>query len=153
MKKLGALVLALVCVLGLAGCQFIQPNFDDFQEYEGDFDIVKNFLVDFYTTRNDTARLIVDINSQFLTVDGDEISDSAIEDSVKAIYDKGFTYIEINEDFIIFWENETGYYGVLWSANPKNAIKQVVKSARPYMNMKSRKLSNEWYEIGALDSI
>ena len=151
MKKLIAFVLALVCVLGLAGCQLNQPDFDDFQEYENVFGIVKNFLVDFNITRNDATPLIVDINSQFLTIAGDEISDSTIEDSVKAIYDKGFTYIEINEGCIIFWEDETGYYGVLWSTNPKDAINQIVKSSRPYM--KSRKLSNEWYEVGALDSI
>ena len=75
------------------------------------------------------------------------------DDSVKAIYDKGFTYIEINDDCIIFWEDETGYYGVLWSANPQNAIDQKKEDARPYMNMKFKKLSNEWYEIGALDAI
>lgn len=151
MRKLVAFILVLVCMLGLVGCQLNQPDFDDFQEYEDDFDIVKNFLVDFNFTRNDAAPLIVDINSQFLTVAGEEISDSTVEYSVKAIYDKGFTYIEINEDCIIFWEDETGYYGVLWSENPKDAISQEIKSSRPYM--KSRKLSNEWYEVGALDSI
>ena len=151
MKKLIALILMLTCFLSMIGCQLNQPDFENFQEFEADFNIINNFLVDFNLNRNDATPLIVDLNSQFLTIAGDEISDSTIEDSVKAIYDKGFTYIEINEDCIIFWEDETGYYGVLWSANPKDTINQMVKSARPYL--KSRKLANEWYEVGALDSI
>ena len=153
MKKLIALILMLTCLLSMVGCQLNQPDFENFQEYEADFNIIKNFLVDFNLNRNDATPLIVDLDSQFLTIAGDEISDSTIEDSVKAIYDKGFTYIEINEDCIIFWEDETGYYGVLWSANPQNAIDQKKEDARPYMNMKFKKLSNEWYEIGALDAI
>lgn len=151
MKKFIALVLALVCVLGMTGCQLNKPDFEDFQEYEDDFVAVKNFLVDYNRSRNDTSLLIVDIGSQFLSVKGTDISDSAIEDSVKAIRDKGFTYIEIDDDYVIFWEDETGYYGVLWSTNPKDCIKQMSKSTCPYL--KSRKLTNEWYEIGALDSI
>ncbi len=152
-KKLIALVLALVCVLGLAGCRLNQPDFENFQEYEDDFVAVKNFLVDFNVSRNDTSRLLIDIGSQLLSIKGTDISDSTIEDSVKSIYDKGFTYIEIDDDYIIFWEDETGYYGVLWSANPQKAISQKKEDARPYMNMKSKKLANEWCEIGALDSI
>lgn len=153
MKKVIALFLTLVFVLGMTGCQLHQPNFKDFQEYESDFILVKNFLMDYNFDSNDEAPLIVDLNDRFLTINGEEISDSSIEDSVKAIYDKGFTYIEINDDCIIFWEDETGYYGVLWSANPQNAIDQKKEDARPYMNMKFKKLSNEWYEIGALDAI
>ena len=151
MKKLIALVLAIGCALGMAGCQLNKPDFEDFQEYEDDFVAVKNFLVDFNTTHNDAVPLIVDIGSQFLSIKGTDISDPSIEDSVKAIYDKGFSYIEMHDDYIIFWEDETGYYGVLWSLNPKKSINLIIEDSRPYM--KSKKLSNEWYEVGALDSI
>ena len=107
MKKRILYLITLVCLISLAGYlgvaayRWNQPDFEDFQSYEADFICVKNFLVD-YCSRNDTSRLIIDLNSQFLTIDGVEISDSTIEDSVKAIYDKGFTYIEINADCMIF---------------------------------------------------
>ena len=151
MKKIVALFLILASLLSVTSCRLNQPDFDNFQEYEDDFNAVKNFLLDFNITRNDAAPLIVDLNSQFLTVAGYEISDSTIEDSVKAIYDKGFSYVEIDEDYMIFWEDETGYYGVLWSSNPQKSIRNIVKTSRPYM--KSRKLAKEWYEVGALDCI
>lgn len=151
MKKAVAFVLALICAVGMTGCQRNQPDFEDFQEYEGYFTEVKDFLIDFHDTHNNAAPLIVHLNSQFLTINGDEISDSSIKEAVKAIYDKGFTYIEVNDDCFIFWEDETGYYGVIWSLNPKESINSIIGSSRPYM--KSRKLAREWYEVGALDSI
>lgn len=154
MKKLVAWVLAIVCAFGgMVGYQWSKPDFKDFQEYKDDFVQVKNFLVDYNSARNDTSRLRVDIGNQFLSINGTDISDSSIENSVKAIRDKGFTYIELKDDYIVFWEDETGYYGVLWSLNPQKAVRQQKETARPYMNMKSKKLSSEWYEIGALDSI
>lgn len=148
-----AFLLVIVFTMGLVGYRLNQPDFENFQEYEDDFILIKNFLVDYNIARNDASRLIVDIGSQFLSINGTDISDNSIEDSVKAIYDKGFTYIEMDNGYIIFWEDETGYYGVLWSSNPKKAISQKIEDAHPYMNMKTKKLSNEWYEIGALDSI
>ena len=153
MKRIIVFLLTIVFLVSITGCGLIQPDFENFREYEDDFVTVKNFLVDYNFARNDTSRLIVDIGSQFLSINGTDISDNSIEDSVKAIYDKGFTYIEVDKDYIIFWEDETGYYGVLWSSNPQNAVRQKKEDARPYMNMKSKKLSNEWYEIGALDAI
>ncbi len=51
---------------------------------------------------------------------------------------------------MIFWEDETGYYGVLWSDKLAEAISSI-REDRPYL--KSRKLSTEWYEVGALGSI
>lgn len=150
MKKLISFVLALFCVIGLFGCNS-KADFDDFSDYEADFVAIKNFLVDFNFSRNDTSRLLVDIGSQFLSIEGTDISVRTIEDSVKSIYDKGFTYIEVAQDYMIFWEDETGYYGVLWSDSPTKAISSIREDSRPYM--KSRKLSREWYEVGALDSI
>ena len=154
MKKLIAAILAIVCAfVGLVCYRWNKPDFEDFQEYKDDFVRVKNFLVDYNSVRNDDFLLFVDIGSQFLSINGTDISGSSIEDSVKAIHDKGFTYIAIKNDYIIFWQDETGYYGILWSSNPQKAVRQQKEAARPYMNMKSKKLSNEWYEIGALNSI
>lgn len=63
-----------------------------------------------------------------------------------------FMWIDINNiGFImIFWEDETGYYGVLWSEKPSDAIEQKRKTDK---HLKSRRLFNNWYEVGALDSI
>lgn len=93
----------------------------------------------------------MNIGDDYIKIDDAIQSDEALSPSIKKIREKGFTYIEVAQDYMIFWEDETGYYGVLWSDKPTEAISRIREDFRPHM--KSRKLSKEWYEVGALDSI
>ncbi len=149
MKKHILFVLALLCILNLGGCNN-KPEFKDFAAYEEDFSQVRDFIAT-YNLQNGESPHIVDINGEFLTVDGNEISDSSLSTAVNRLHKKGFAYIEVNSDCLIFWDDETGYYGILWSENPREAIRRIVKESRP--NMKRCKLSDEWYEVGALGAI
>ena len=64
--------------------------------------------------------------------------------SIEKILEKGFTYIEVNKDCIIFWE-DNGFYGWLWSDDPIEALKHITEGDRPYM--KFQKITDEWYEV------
>ena len=150
MKKIIALLLMLVCVFGLAGCN-TKADFDNFSDYEDDFDAVIQFVLEYVHQRNSVDAFTVDIGDDNIKIDDTFQSDEALTSSIKKIREKGFTYIEVAQDYMIFWEDETGYYGVLWSNKPTEAISNIREDSRPYM--KSRKLSKEWYEVGALDSI
>lgn len=150
MKKLISFVLALFCILGLFGCN-TKPDFDDFSSYEDDFEVVVQFVLEYVQQRNAVDTFIVDIGDDNIKIDDTFQSEEALTSSIKKIREKGFTYIEVAQDYMIFWEDETGYYGVLWSDKPTEAISNIRKDSRSYM--KSRKLSKEFYEVGALDSI
>ena len=150
MKKLKVLLLMLACVLGFVGCN-IKADFDNFSDYEDVFDAVVQFVLEYAHQRNDVDTFTVDIGDDYIKIDDAIQSDEALSPSIKKIREKGFTYIEVAQDYMIFWEDETGYYGVLWSDKPTEAISSIREDSRPYM--KSRKLSKEWYEVGALDSI
>ena len=150
MKKLISFVLALFCIFGLSGCN-TKADFDDFSDYEDDFEAVVQFVLASVRQRNSVDTFTVDIGDGYIKIDEVFQSDETLSPSIKKIREKGFTYIEVAQDYIIFWENETGYYGVLWSDKPTEAISSIREDSRPYM--KSRKLSKEWYEVGALDSI
>lgn len=149
MKKAISFVLALFCIFGLSGCN-TKADFDDFSDYEDDFEAVVQFVLASVRQRNSVDTFTVDIGDGSIKIDEVFQSDETLSPSIKKIREKGFTYMEVAQDYIIFWENETGYYGVLWSDNPTEAIRGR-KDSHPYM--KSRKLSKEWYEVGALDSI
>ena len=71
-------------------------------------------------------------------------SDGSLTPSIEKILKKGFTYIEVNEDCMIFWE-DNGFYGWLWSCDPVESLKRITESDRPYM--KSKKITHEWYEV------
>ena len=150
MKKIIALLLMLVCVSGLAGCN-TKADFDNFSDYEDDFDAVVQFVLEYAHQRNAVDTFTVNIGDDYIKIDDVFQSDEALSPSIKKIREKGFTYIEVAQDYMIFWEDETGYYGVLWSDKPTEAISSIREDFRPHM--KSRKLSKEWYEVGALDSI
>ena len=142
--------MALFCILGLSGCN-TKADFDNFSDYEDDFDAVVQFVLEYVHQRNAVDTFIVDIGDDYIKIDDAFQSDETLSPSIKRIREKGFTYIEVAQDYMIFWEDETGYYGVLWAEKPTEAISSIREDSRPYM--KSRKLSKEWYEVGALDSI
>ena len=150
MKKCIALLLMITCALGLSGCN-TKADFDDFSDYEDDFEAVVQFVLEYVQQRNAVDTFTVNIGDDYIKIDDAFQSDEALSPSIKKIRENGFTYIEVALDYMIFWEDETGYYGVLWSNKPTEAISNIREDSRPYM--KSRKLSKEWYEVGALDSI
>lgn len=150
MKKIITLLIMLVSVFGLVGCN-TKPDFDDFSDYEDDFEAVVQFVLEYVQQRNSVDTFTVNIGDDYIKIDDAFQSDEALSPSIKKIREKGFTYIEVALDYMIFWEDETGYYGVLWSDKPTEVISSIREDSRPYM--KSRKLSKEWYEVGALNSI
>ena len=150
MKKLISFVLALFCILGLSGCN-TKVDFDDFSDYEDDFETVVQFVLEYVQQRDAVDTFTVNIGDGYIKIDEAFQSDESLSPAIKRIREKGFTYIEVAQDYMIFWEDETGYYGVLWSGKPTEAISNIREDSRPYM--KSRKLSKEFYEVGALDSI
>lgn len=150
MKKIIVLLLISTFVCALAGCN-TKADFDNFSDYEDDFDAVVQFVLEYVHQRNAVDTFTVDIGDDYIKIDDTFQSDEALSPTIKKIREKGFTYIEVAQDYMIFWEDETGYYGVLWSDKPTEAISGIRETSRPYM--KSRELSKEWYEVGALDSI
>lgn len=150
MRKVIPWLLAAACILSLTGCGR-KPDFDDFAEYEDDFSAVVRVVLAHQLQRDDASPFIVDLRDGYLTVGDAVLSDESLVPAVTNVQIKGFSYIEVGEDYMIFWENETGYYGVLWSERPAHVIKRISGDSRPYL--KSRKLAGKWYEVGALDSI
>lgn len=154
MKKLVSLLLIVSCVFGLTGCQLNKPTFVDFSDYIDSFMIVRDYILANMPEHDVTAPsskylLTVQLNEDILTISDSKPKDeSALLSAVAKLNDKGFSFVNVEKDYMIFWEDETRYYGVLWSANPKSAINRI---NIPYM--KSRKLETEWYEVGALDAI
>ena len=148
MKKLIALGLALVCVLGLASCEK-KVEHDVFSDYKEDFMAVVQFVLgyDYNNIISDQiSSFTIDIDEKYIKIDDSYQSTDVLMHSIEKIREKGFTYIEVNEDCMIFWE-DNGFYGWLWSYEPVEALKRITEGERPYM--KSQKITDEWYEVGA----
>ena len=143
MKKMMALVLSLVFVFGLIGCQkSTEPN--DFSDYEDACMAIVQFVLDYPHEPNGISSYTLDMDEGYIKIDDTYQSDGPLTPSIEKILEKGFTYIEVNEDCMIFWE-DNGFYGWLWSYNPVESLKRITESDRPYM--KSQKITHEWYEV------
>ena len=143
---LAVFLVGVLSYVGLAVYRFYQPAFEDFAEYEESFKIVRDYLLDADTARNDGAPYRILLNEDILTASDVQPDDSvALLEAVRVLSEKGFDYVRIEANYMIFWEDETGYYGVLYSHDPKAAIKDIKKKNS---GMKSIKITNEWYEVG-----
>lgn len=143
---------ALTCVLigwvTLVVYRLTRPTFQNFGEYRDAFITVRDFILDCGTSTPST----VSLNEDILSISDHKPKDeTALLEAVEKLKNKGFSYVWIGDDYLIFWEDETQYYGVLWSLEPKVSMRSIREDS--YSTIKFRKLTKEWYEIGALDAI
>ena len=146
MKKAITFILSLICIFSLFGCE--KENIStDFEKYENDCMSIVQFILDYSGESNKNhSSYTLDLDRETIIIDDTYRSGDALKPSIKNIFKKGFTYIEVNQDCIIFWEDD-GFYGWLWSDDPTKALERIKESDRPYM--KSKKITDKWYEVSA----
>ncbi len=118
------------------------PRLDNFSEYKEDFLKVASEAKDYYADNK--------ADEEWLTLDLDKEHEWASEEvaaSIEVIYDLGLWYLWVSEDYVVFWEDETKYYGILYAESPKKVIKSMRKD---YVGMEYTKIEDEWYEVGQL---
>ncbi len=74
MKKFISLLLMLLCVFGLVGCN-TKADFDDFSDYKDDFDAVVQFVLEYVRQRNAVDTFFVDIGEDGIKIDAEFQSD------------------------------------------------------------------------------
>jgi hypothetical protein len=155
MKRLFAIVIATL--FSLTRCT-AEAQFTDFDHYETDFTAVAGFLNDYYASQRFNDRITVGFKAGAMCLYIDPTGGMAqtalpadnLFNAVTTVEEQGFTYAWVTADYIIFWEDETHYYGILHSQTPQNAISEIRSW---YKGMEYAKISSEWYEIGILNSI
>lgn len=150
MRKYVAFFLLLAFACGFAGCAFpTGPDFKDFAAYKEDFIIVRDFLLaqDLFQDNSDRvfALLDADIVNLATTKVGNE---AALLSAVDRLRTRGFDYVWAYADHMIFWEDETKKYGVLWAQKPMRVFEYMKEIPRDF-----KRIDREWYEVGVLDSI
>ena len=150
MGKYVAFFLLLAFICGFAGCAFpTGPDFKDFSAYKDDFSLVRDCLLaqDFF--QNSTDHIFVNLNSDIAEViDVEDETKDALLASVARLRTRGFNYVWAYADHMIFWEDETKKYGVLWAQKPIRVLEYMKEIRRDF-----KRIDREWYEVGVLDSI
>ena len=146
MKKFILLTLVLFFILNVVSCKRNTVS-NDFSNYKDDCKAVVQFVVgyDYSNIINDVvSTFTVDINEGYIKIDDSYKSTDNLTNSIDRLREKGFTYIEVTENYLIFWE-DNGHYGWLWSNDPVGALNDITEGDRPYI--KSQKITDSWYEV------
>lgn len=166
MKRIVSFFCIITMLIGMSGCAKHESEL--FTSNKDDFIAVVEFARQYYAEHKseDSDYIAPDFYGEALRglivldcYDGvlrDHIDDTVIEDisddirkSVEII-GRNFDYLWVTDIYVIFWENETKYYGLLWSESKHKAISSLKEW---YPEMENRRLESNWHEIGALNAI
>ena len=146
----------LIIVLGLIQvCLLFSKEtlyIKDFESVSEDYLKITDRLFEYYSEENYSEKIILDIDkSTFEIIDGDKRINMNDEekDSLKKIcetsYKGHYNFIWVAENYIIFWEDETKAYGVIYTTNYEETK---VEITRWYEGVQFRKIEEGWYELG-----
>ena len=135
----------MFCLLGFLGCQKDAES-HSFLDYEKDCEAVLQFVRGYFGELSTLPAYTLDMDEGYIIIDHTYQSDDSLAPSIAKLLKKGFTYMEVNPEFIIFWE-DNGFYGWLFSDDAEAALKRITEKDRPYMQ--SRKITDQWYEVRA----
>lgn len=132
-----------------------EPESEEFKGLKSDFEALKNFAFSYYTENktvdgDETTLQLADGKLKKLddlkttTVEIPEI----LEKSVAAVDNAGYDWIDIADNYVVFWSDELSTYGIMFSESPTKAIRAIKKDS--YTGMDSKKIEKYWYEVGVL---
>lgn len=156
MKKLTLILLAAVLLLHLSGCGMKRAEVPAFTEHKADFSAVAAYARSYYADHgrgiDHVTLLLCDIDKdgrfELKDLTHDTVSEDLSDELAMAIGNicaAGFTDILVEEDYLIFWEDETGRYGLLLTDAPRAAAYDLLGSSGSTAYI--RKITSDWYEF------
>lgn len=151
MKK-GIIIAAavlLTSILGIASYLYIwggKPQIENFEDISKEYEEIAEKALHYYKELSpDKEYIIIDIGETSLEYDNNilQLSDSQIA-AVKTAYGK-FDYLRVCKDAVFFCEDETGYYGLVYSKAPLLAL---YEAELPQDGREYHRINSKWYEWG-----
>ena len=156
MKKTTLFIVSAVLILILSTIAYFyiwggKPYIENFEQVSEDYEIVAlltlysyNELIP-YDSYPENELIIVDIDEENLKC-SDYIF-SLTDEQKKAVITVGkkFNYLAVYKDAVFFREDETGYYGLVYSKHPLAAL---YKAELPQDGREYHRINSHWYEWG-----
>ncbi len=158
MKKGIIIILAILLAFILVVTSYFfvyggEPEFENFNDVSADYETIANVAMKYYNESTDKdERICLTIKEDCL------LDDSLLEDNIvinlnkeekQAIksVDEAFMCLWVTDEYVIFWEDETKYYGLVYSENPLSTIWDMKSDW--YEGIEYHRIDSDWYEIGA----
>lgn len=151
MKKVISVFLIIFVLLGFSGC--INTYNKAFSDNKAQFTEIADFALSYYEnsqiTEKDHLTMAFSGNELILYAPEKDVKiDHNLDNSLNAVEKLGFEFMWVSSDYVIFWKDETKYYGLIYSKSAQKHIREIKKEW--YDGMKHHKLDSDWYEIGVL---
>ncbi len=163
MKKgiITTIAILLTFIFGVVFSFFIwggKPQIESFDDVSDDYEIIAKASIKYYNelshkderitllTYDDCMKVsdYKNVLAEDTIIYFNEEEKSAIK-TVNKEFSDGTLWV--TEDYVIFWQDETKYYGLIYSKNPLSAIWDMKSDW--YKSMEYHRINNYWYEIGA----
>ena len=151
MKKKVLIIIAIVLVLILSVVAYFyiwggKPKIENFEEVSNDYEIVAQLALNTYTKLSPEDKyIIINIHNCDFKYDKSNLPLTEAQQNAVRIASEKFDYLRVCKDAVFFCEDETGYYGLVYSKHPIAALykAELLQQGREYHRINSR-----WYEWG-----
>ena len=151
MKKTILIIVSAILVLILSVVAYFyiwggKPQIENFDEIADDYETVAQLALNTYSDLMPNEEyIIIDIyNGIFRKDNANFILTDEQQNAVQAA-SKKFEYLRVCKDAVFFCEDETGYYGLVYSKHPLNAL---YKAELPQDGKEYHRINSHWYEWG-----
>lgn len=152
MKRCMVIFLSMALLLSLCACN--KEENDILKNNKIHFSSVAEFALSYYSeNKNSSDEHITLVFDNGDITDGEKVLDitNELSASIKTVADSDFDYLWVAENYVIFWKDETKYYGLLWSESATDIIKTMKNEW--FSSIEHNKIDDDWYEIGVLSAI
>ena len=144
-----ACILIAVILSGVA-CLKIwggEPQFENFGEVKTEYEILAELASEAYNEISaEKEHVIFDLyDGAYLMYEDEQIHLNDEQKTAVALINEDFDYLRVCKDAVFFHEDETGYYGLVYSKHPIIAL---YKNEIPQRGRDYHRLSDCWYEWG-----
>ncbi len=151
MKKTILIIISVVLVMILSTVAYFyiwggKPQTENFEQVSANYEIVAQLALNTYSELSPQEEyVIIDIYDGNFQYNNSNLPLTEAQQNAARIASEKFDYLRVCKDAVFFCEDETGYYGLLYSKNPLLAL---YKADLPQHDREYHRINSRWYEWG-----
>lgn len=123
-----------------------EPEIENFNEVQDDYETIAEFALETYNELSpEKEYVIIDIYNGTLQYNDTWLPLNEKEQRAAKLISEEFDYLRVCKDAVFFHEDETGYYGLVYSRHP---LADLYKAEMPQRGRDYHRINSRWYEWG-----
>ncbi len=148
------IAIILIVIIFFVSYYFIwggKPQIKKFDSVSNDYEIIAELSLEYYNKLSSEDEhitlFIYDDYFEDYTNNCKVNLNAEQKDALKSVNEKfGKGCLWVTENSVVFWRDETKYYGLVYSENPLSTIRDM--KSEWYNSLEYHRINSNWYEIG-----